>query len=168
MTLTSSVGWVGVQNVPRRVDAWKATWDQLEVRGHSGGWGLSVLGAHPVAAPVRRECSFMCSGSWLEQVGAFRGGKDGFWPQGLLPGLKSEWGLFPARHTQPSCVLCSPHAAPGLPLPPPRENQYPTGNNLCHTEGESSVMPTHPFRAAERTVSAASGAIAPGNDTCPT
>lgn len=73
----------------------------------------------------------------------------------------------PGTHSPPACS--APHMLPLASLsPPPRENQYPTGNNLCHTEGESSVMPTHPFRAAERTVSAASGAIAPGNDTCPT
>lgn len=45
--LTCGVGWVGVWNVPRRVAVREATWEQLEVKGHSGGLGLDVLGAPP-------------------------------------------------------------------------------------------------------------------------
>lgn len=161
----------------------KATQAQLE--GRSG----ARCGSPPVAEPVGTEEA--CRGTHpragaagQSRAEAFQGGRDGFWHHGFLLGLRRAaggsflpahtgspvlnpkeshsdacyfprplyWGLFPSSQPQPPSI---------------QRKLVPSGDSLGHTEN-MGALPTHPVRAAgETALSAASGAVVHGNDTCP-
>lgn len=133
------VGWLGGWGVPRRVDVREAAWEQLEVRGHSGGLGLRVPGAHPVAAlgaqgPDWQEPSLVCQGARTGQEGGMEGRK----AAGAPAWTPERLGLFRTVHTHSPRALCAPHASHAgalcCPRPPSprRENGTQWGQFAPH------------------------------------
>lgn len=107
--LTPGVGWVGVQNVPRRVAVREAMWDQ-------GGLELHVLGVHPVAAPVG--AGTRLAGMFLQALGQLVGAGWGIlrrrgWALALgAPAWNLDSGATggsssPRKHSLPMCP--APH-----------------------------------------------------------